>query len=242
MSLDKYSNILGQDTVKKIYEDGLSPAVQEGGKALADVVKGLRLFTAPFQLMGAYQDRLVKYLDKVREGVAEEKQIQAPAFISGPIIEKLKYLEEENYLTDLYLNLLSRAINKERINEAHPAFLHIIDQLSPDEAHILYLTKENDLELHKTSSLDKDRKFVHDLRFISLPGALTVQLNFLQNSLMYIEHLQSLNLVSITMELKEEPVKRKEIYSVGYSEFGKLFINACIPEKGFDFDTSNKRA
>lgn len=75
---------------------------------------------------------------KVRESVPEENQIPAPASLTVPLIERIKYLEDENYLTDLYLNLLTRAIDKDRVNEAHPAFFHIIEQLSPDEAYFCF--------------------------------------------------------------------------------------------------------
>ena len=51
----------------------------------------------------------------------------------------LRFMEDENPLTELYLNLLARAIDKERCNEAHPAFIKIIEQMSPDEAMVLYV-------------------------------------------------------------------------------------------------------
>lgn len=48
--LEKLANILGAETIKRIYEDGLSGTVQEIGKMLTDLAKTLRLFTLPFQL------------------------------------------------------------------------------------------------------------------------------------------------------------------------------------------------
>ena len=150
MDIEKFSNILGADTVKKVYEDGLSLPVQEGGKAMTDLIKAARLFTAPIQYLAAYQDRLTKYLDRVREGVPVERQIEAPPSLSGPIMERLKYLEEDNYLTDLYISLLQKAIDKEKIQEAHPAFFHIIDQLSPDEAMILFVISESPIKYDYT--------------------------------------------------------------------------------------------
>ena len=47
-------------------------------------------------------------------------------------------MEDDNPLTELYLNLLARAIDKERCDEAHPAFVTIIEQMSPDEAMVMY--------------------------------------------------------------------------------------------------------
>ncbi|HEX8376239.1 MAG TPA: Abi-alpha family protein, partial [Pedobacter sp.] len=138
MDLEKIANIFGAETVKKIYDDGLSKSVQQLGDTSADIIKALRLFTAPFQLLATYQERLTRHLNKVAEAVPEEKQIEAPPSISGPIIERLKYLEDGNPMTSLFLNLLTRAIDKDRINEAHPGFIHVIDQLSSDEATLLF--------------------------------------------------------------------------------------------------------
>ena len=86
MDLEKLSNILGADTVKKIYEDGASKPVQETGKILTDFIKAFRLFTAPVQLLGSYQDRLSKHFERIRNSVPEENQIEAPASLSGPAI------------------------------------------------------------------------------------------------------------------------------------------------------------
>ena len=66
MELEKITNILGAETVKKIYEDAAAPAVQEAGKMAADVVNTLRLFTAPIQLAASYQDRLTRHFENVR--------------------------------------------------------------------------------------------------------------------------------------------------------------------------------
>ena len=45
--LEKLANILSADTIKKIYEDGLSESVQETGKVTTDFIKAFRLFTSP---------------------------------------------------------------------------------------------------------------------------------------------------------------------------------------------------
>jgi hypothetical protein len=45
-------------------------------------------------------------------------------------------------LTELYLNLLTRGIDSERVAEAHPAVLIVIKQLSTDEARIMFNLKQ----------------------------------------------------------------------------------------------------
>lgn len=229
MSIKELSNIFGAETIKKIYGDGLSEPTQEIGKILTDFVKAFRLITAPIQLLSSYQDRLVKYLKKITDSVPVDKRIECPSYFSGPIIERLIYLEEDNYLTDFYLNLLSKAINKEKCNLAHPAFPNIIHQLSPDEVLILEELKErpikNKYEFQKNTKGEKINDNLINSTFnisnLSSPDFYK----------MYIDHLQLLNLVWIkadespnynTKKHKFTRTMRNEL-----SDFGKLFLNAC---------------
>lgn len=242
MNIEKFSNILGADTVKKVYEDGLSQPVQESGKAITDLIKAFRLFTAPIQLLAAYQDRLARHLKTVHDKVPPERQIEAPASISGPILERLKYLEDDNYLTDLYLSLLEKAIDKEQIPKAHPAFFHIIDQLSPDEAMLLHALTNNHIDFDYTNDLLKNEKGEdywgpRDVINDTTPKGTFV---FIQHFEMYISHLKSLNLVDWSI-MKEEPIwdetdtnkEQKGLLTktkIYLTEFGNLFVDACIPK------------
>ncbi len=243
--LEKLANILGADTVKKIYEDGLSNSTQETGKILTDFIKAARLFTAPIQLLASYQDRLTKHFERVRNSVSEENQIEAPASLSGPILERLKYLDDDNYLTDLYINLLSRAIDKERINEAHPAFFHIIDQLSPDEAYFLFRLKDKEIDITTYMDLDHNaNKFInYQITKTELPATEFV---FPEHFHMYYSHMESLNLVNWPVHDKEYPRNEANVQTgliqhskIMLTDFGKLFVKACVPEKGFVFMKSN---
>lgn len=242
VDLEKLANIFGQDTIKKIYEDAASQPVQEGSKALTDFIKAARLFTAPIQLLAAYQDRLSKYFDKVRNAVKEENQIEAPASISGPIIERLKYLEDENYLTELYLNLLSRAIDKERVQEAHPAFYHIIDQLSADEAMILYIIKQEPIYYDYTMDLylDDNNRYRFRNTIVKRDTTPKEKIAFIEHFNMYIRHMEALNLV-FWRKVNENSINDDKGNQLGtdirtrieLTDFGDLFVKACIPEKGF---------
>ncbi len=240
MDLEKLSNILGADTVKKIYEDAASPAVQEAGKIAADTVKALRLFTAPIQLLAHYQERLTKYFTRLQETVPEDKQIQAPPQIAGPIIEKFKYLDENNYLTEVYLSLLQKAINKDEVSKAHPAFFTVIEQLSADEVLILHHLKNDDIKYQVT----------HDVRFVPEKKeaeiynkdviGISLDLGSLNNKdyfEMSLDHMKRLGVIS--NKTKQEPVfndpdtMREQIGLVRtdviyLTEFGRLFVDACI--------------
>jgi len=227
------SNLLGQETVKKIYEDGASEPTQEIGKATTDIVKTFRLFLAPFQIGAAYQDRFIKYLDKIREAVPKENQIECAPSLAGPVFEKLKYIEDGNYLKDLYLKLLTRAIDKERVNEAHPAFVTLIEQLSPDEALLLKIVAENKINYElKTNTVVEVGTFpIEQMIRNNFPME---SLNFQQNFNMYLKHLNYLNLIDMPQYSIDEPDKTVEGYPVviyrlvRLSAFGEMFYNACI--------------
>lgn len=238
MKLDELGNIVGAKTVEKIYDDGLSTATKESGKALTDIAKSLRLFTLPFQLAASLQDRLDRYFQKVRNEVPNDRQIDSPPMIAGPIIERLKYLEENNHLTELFLNLLARSIDTERINEAHPAFIHVIDQLSPDEAIILFELRSKDIKVVDTMDYDIEKNFFSN-RQIRDGGFPVEKLTFPDKFSMYYDHLESLSLISWPMD-KQVPIIENNIQTgiTRYSyltttEFGKLFTKACVPDQGF---------
>ena len=129
--------ILASKVPDKLYDDALSEPAKETGGLLTDTVKTVRLFALPLHALGNLHDRLKHYLDIVISRVPEQRQIPAPAHIAGPILESLKYIEEDYPLKEQYLNLLSRSIDSERQNEIHPSFVKIIDQLSRDEVLLL---------------------------------------------------------------------------------------------------------
>jgi Abortive infection alpha len=62
--------------------------------------------------------------------------IPAPT-ISGPAIEALRFAGTDETLRDLYANLLATAMDGDTARSAHPGFVEIIKQLTPDEARLL---------------------------------------------------------------------------------------------------------
>jgi len=227
------SNILGQETIKKIYEDGASEPTKEIGKAATDILRTFRLFLAPFQIGAAYQNRFERYLESVRNSVPVDQQIECPASLAGPVFERLKYLEETNYLKDLYLNLLSKAIDKDRIYEAHPAFVTLIEQLSPDEAVLLKIVAENKINCEIKSDTIIEVGAVPTEQMIKNNFPME-RLNFEQNFNMYLKHLNYLNLIDLPQGYFGEADKTVSGYPIvihrliRLSSFGELFYKACI--------------
>lgn len=212
--------------VNKAYDDALSDPMKETGKLLTDATKAFRLFLAPFQLLAVAQDRLAAFCERVRKQVPDERQQEAPPSIAIPVLLSLRYMEDENPLTELFLNLLARAIDKERCGEAHPAFVRIIEQLSPDEAVILAVLSERRIEIDagmRRHATTISRAFM-GVEGVDFP---LEKLVCPEHFWMYIDHLESLQL--LTAEPYKDDAGDWHAHEIWPSSFGQLFIKACVP-------------
>jgi len=140
------TELVKQVPIKEVYKDGLSPAVQETGSALADFVKTIRLALAPLQFTAALQDRYVRFLDRSVRQIPEDRRILPAPTIVGPILEAIKYEPEDTLISDMYNEVLSRAFDRDRAEDAHPSYTLLIKQLSLDEAVILKMIYEKFLQ------------------------------------------------------------------------------------------------
>ena len=126
-----------------VYQDAIQPAAQELGKALGTVAKLVNIALAPVSgLVWGYEQIREFTATKVAEklkGVPEEEIITPKPNVAGPAIEALRYTGHEESLSEMYANLLATAMTKDKASLAHPAFVEIIRQLTPDEAKILAL-------------------------------------------------------------------------------------------------------
>jgi len=233
---------LDSKVAEKAYDDAASKPAKQIGKLLEDVFKTVRLLSFPLQMTAAIQDQLENKLKNTSERVVNkvplQRRIDSQLQIVGPIYEHIKYMDDDKILYELFEELLARSIDSDRIEEAHPSFIHIISQLSHDEAIILFELKKNDFEVVDTLDLDHEKnRFVN--RKIEKTTIPVDKLLFPNKAEMYYSHLESLSLVSW-------PVYKEDYIRVGdrqtglrrYSkmiltEFGKFFVNACVPEGGF---------
>ncbi|MCX6668860.1 MAG: DUF4393 domain-containing protein [Methanothrix sp.] len=230
---------LNSKVVEKAYDDAISKAAKQFGEFGEDFLKTARLVLFPFQMFAAMQDRLERTLKRVCDVVPPERRITPPPLqIIGPIFENIKYMDDNNILYELFEELLAHSIDSDRIEEAHPSFIHIISQLSHDEAIILFELKKNDFEVVDTLDLDHEKnRFVN--RKIEKTTIPVDKLFSPNKAEMYYSHLESLSLVEWPV-IKQEPIKDgdrqigiRRHSKMNLTEFGKFFVNACVPEGGF---------
>ena len=209
------ANVLDSKTAQKIYDDGLSTPVKESGKMLTDGVKALRLLGAPFQLAAGCQDRLERWIDRVVREIPEERLQPVPARLAGPVIQELQYLDDGDDITEMYLHLLKKAMDKETEDVAHPAFAKLIGFLSPDEVLMLHLLGQRTFKQHVSAgnaSIILQEFPVNDLAYPN-------------NFDTYISHLSSLILIDFSGHARNDLY----IFHLQLTDFGRMFVTACQP-------------
>jgi hypothetical protein len=239
--MDVLGKLIPKQTVSKLYDDALSGPAKEIGKFGTEVAKTARLLLFPLQFTAAFQDRLEKVCERISKRVPEERRVEASPEIVGPTLEKMQYVREDTELFDMFEEVLTKSVDAEAQRTIHPSFSHIISQLSRDEAWILYRLR--DQKFNVVDHLDYDRvnnKFEN--RVIEQSELPKDELYLPEYMELSYSHLQTLNLAIWPVE-KQEPVYAvptqpqtgvRRHSKMMLTEFGKLFVSACVPKTGFE--------
>jgi Abortive infection alpha len=140
---DVIDAVTGVAKAVPVYQDVVQPAAQEMGKALQTVAKTVHIALAPVSALVWGYDQIKEFVaTKVSErlkNVPPENIISPKPNVAGPALEALRYTGHEERLSDMYANLLAASMDKSTAQGAHPAFVEIIRQLTPDEAKLVSL-------------------------------------------------------------------------------------------------------
>jgi len=196
-----------------------------------------RFLISPFEYLGNMHDKYLNFLKKVSDRVSNDELVEVHPKITGTIFENIKYLEEENILFDMFVELLASAISKKNASKVHPAFAQIINQLSPDEAIMIYHFKQKNFEFWEQADIDFTNNGIKNHRIIRNDFPVNI-LSFPENYTMYINHLNNLQIAGVPENKNQEPViidgKQtgvKIFRRTAFLDFGLLFSNCCVPEK-----------
>lgn len=126
-----------------VYQDLAQPAAQEIGKGLGTVAKTIHIALAPISALVWGYEQIKSFVEttvahKLNKTAPDKIQTPNP-LVAGPLLESLRYAGHEEVLRDLYANLLATSIDADTANNAHPGFVHILQNMSPDEAKIMRL-------------------------------------------------------------------------------------------------------
>lgn len=241
-----------------VYKDTLRPSVQVIGKSLKAVFEFVSI---PFMALQLQNDKvklnLEKRLDEYAQklhSIPEDKRCEVHPQIGLPIIEKLTYTTSDE-IADLFTNLLASASSSDTVNTAHPAFISMIERMSPDEARILvYLKDKEDIPYCDINAYpNQDRGYITLSEHVTMIDE-DVTLSYPQNIDAYLANFISLGILldmrgvfridktqydrirkkcqveamtkSYVPEYFKSIVVQESYYQV--TSFGKLFIQACI--------------
>lgn len=245
----------------EIYGDLLKPGVKQVGQALETAFGLCNTILSPITWANertriALKGNLEKYRAEI-EHLPEEKVALVPPEIGVPILEKLGYVTNEE-LSDLYVNLLAKASCVDTVQFAHPSFVNIVNNLSPDEAVLLK-------EMHLRGTMPfiavgyippsgGGRRIVADLftgveaqNNLKFPGNITAYFsnfdglglidirrdNFLTDTSLYVE-LETLYKSAFT-PVNDDYEKSWLSFDRGFLDitpFGEMFMTACLTKLG----------
>ena len=255
--IDKIVQEVVKQLSTEVYTDGMKPGVKEIGKALETVIGFGNTILTPIAILNdtakfIRSKNLNKLNHKLKE--IEESNLEAiDPMIGIPVLRRLEYTSEEE-LVELFLNLLKQSADKSKIHLAHPSFVNVIANLSPDEAKILkYIYTENiGICTVSIRVLMRDKTFSDHRVHTTMFDVTNMEINFKQNIRSYISNLKSLGLVDMfatalgekqyklieeflepfrTSLNKEYPENHRVVFRrrhFGLTEKGKLFMACCL--------------
>lgn len=226
--------VVNSDVAKRTYDDALSPMMREFGELSRDSLKAFRLFTAPIQLVAAYQDRFAAFCERVRNKVPDEHQREAAADVARPVMEAFASTSDDSPLMTMFEELMARAIDERHADKLSPTFAPLIQSLSPLEAKLVSVLSSSDQ--HSDVLYEKERQLI----------LARLRTNFSVNDfggddhhLTMIQNLTEKRLVATLQKKlkKEDDYPNMEIesgqtlirFTYRLTMFGKWFANSCVP-------------
>lgn len=123
-----------------IYQDLIQPSVRESGEIIKRTV---RMALSPLRALLFSYEIIEGFISTKVEGLLKRvpaEDIVKPALnVVGPAFEALRFTGNASELSDMYANLLAASMYSKTKNGAHPAFVEIIKQMTPDEARLIRL-------------------------------------------------------------------------------------------------------
>lgn len=243
--------------LKEIYYDLAKPGVSQVGKAIETLLGLGNTILWPIALLNeksriALSTNLEKYRESL-ENTPIENIVKVLPEVGTPILEKISYVTNEE-LSNMYLRLLTRASIKVTVDKAHPSFVNIINNISPDEAlllkHYSTINAEPWIEVRRSNTKEGYFSIVDNMRtnLNKIEGLI-----FPSNISYYVENLEGLGILRVRRDIQEkdkEPYEKLEMEAyekykgwenedtkityqrgvIDVNAFGRLFMNTCVRE------------
>jgi hypothetical protein len=129
-----------KELLQMIYKDAAQPGVQQVGSAIGTILGLGNTLLLPLRLLNerasaAFINNMERYRESLKD-VPMSAICPVTSEIGVPILERLAYVTDET-IAEMFVQLLSSASQTSHADEVHPAFVHVIDNMSPDEAKLI---------------------------------------------------------------------------------------------------------
>jgi len=246
-----------------VYGDLVQPAARELGEGLRIAAKAVNVALAPLKVMiwgyEKIEEFVVTRVAEKLEGVPAERIRPPDPHVAGPLLEGLRFTGHEKTLREMYGNLLATALDSASARAAHPAFVDIIGNMSPDEARICRVLATTDsvplIDLRYMKEGEKEYQvWAENVTFLGKEaGCFCPDL-----ACEYVNNLVRLGLVEVWSgthiigegiyeefeKLEEVGRAREKVEAAGLkgkvvvvkkvlhvTKLGRQFMNACVVEK-----------
>lgn len=201
---------------KAVYEDAAQPSVRVVGKALAQSVS---LFATPVgRIAEIFENNIHRYLDKL-EGLTEEELVSPDTRILVPILERMRYTDDE-LVAEYYAQILATASTAKHAKRVSVAFIEILNRLCADELKIIEYINSSDNKMTLTDDSG-------DIYVVSLKGVLPVlNVHINQKGGGYIAALK--NLAYISKDLKLDSLENWNMYLDNMIALGLILKPAMV--------------
>ncbi len=242
----------------EVYKDAVQPAAKELGKGLVVVAKTVNLALEPLKgVLWGYDELkgfLINAVSPKLKDVPKEQIVPPPLNVAGPLVESMRFSAQNEDLKDMYASLLKTSMVQKEAHKAHPSFVEIIRQLSPDEAKIIkHIVNHCTLpEIHHAViNVGREDFVFEELRekFYSLCDEVEISNKSLIPS--YLDNLRRLQLIEFDQKLENEVASKPEYVDAEFysdlsghiryddietrrfeffkaTEYGMQFFQACV--------------
>ena len=139
------------EITKEAYNDTLKRPLESGSGILTttlDFVHNTILY--PMQKYNLYAksklNNFQKELEQKTSTIPFENLVEPKINILGPTVEGLKYNLDEEYIKDMFTNILLADMDNRKQNNVLPSYIEIVKQLSAEDAKFLKFSKTNQLK------------------------------------------------------------------------------------------------
>lgn len=164
-------------------------ALEKPATTIGDLINGIMLaiFTPLLKYNVRKEAEIQNYKQLILNEVSripKENLIEPPLNIIGPAIEASKFYIENDEIRGMFAKLIASSMNSETANMAHPAFIEVIKQLSPFDAHNLKLfSSKRNYPIVKYNIADKNNNSVDISNHIFLGNSNCRDFDLLATSL-----------------------------------------------------------